>query len=142
MTLDRVSQIKVFKDSYLDATRKNGLIEFTQTVRGPKNDFSGKYLIKLNDLDTLFSDTVWQDERKKGGHRKLINRVTKIVIEYKHHGKTTVDPGAIREIYDQVQQHLNILCNDIFAYKLNNWNQEPNYEKALTNLEGYNNPTR
>ncbi|NGX49126.1 MAG: hypothetical protein K940chlam5_00722 [Candidatus Anoxychlamydiales bacterium] len=142
MSAAPVSQIEILRDSYLDATRKNGLIDFTQTVRGPKNDFPGKKQIKLNDLDTLFSDTVWQDQRKKGGHRKLINKVTKIVIEYKHHDGTNVDPGAIRDIYDQVQKHLNILGNDIFAYKLKNWRDEPNYEKALTNLERWKNPAR
>ncbi|HEU64397.1 MAG: hypothetical protein KR126chlam4_01176 [Candidatus Anoxychlamydiales bacterium] len=131
--------VALLRESYLDTTRKNGLIDFTKKVRGQKNDFSGKYQIKLNDLDTLFSDTVWEDERKKGGHRKLINRVTRIVIEYKHHGKNTVDPGAAKDIFDQVQLHLDILCDQIFAYSGSKWGNKPNYEKASTNLSRYNN---
>ncbi len=134
--------VELLKESYLDATRKKGLIDFTKTVRSPKNDFSGKYHIKLNDLDTLFSRTLWHDAGKIGGHKKLTHKITQIVIEYKHHGKNTVAPVAVKDIYDQVQAHLNILCNDIFAYQKNNWQQEPNYEEALTNLKRWNNTTR
>ncbi|NGX34062.1 MAG: hypothetical protein K1060chlam1_00409 [Candidatus Anoxychlamydiales bacterium] len=134
MSLDSSSSTRLLKDSYLDATRKKGLIDFTKEIRGQKNDFSGKYQIKLSDLHNLFSETVWEDEKKTGGHIKLKHKVTNVVIEYKNHGKNTVDPGAALDIFDQVQTHLNILGNDIFAYKTRNWKQEPVYQKAISNL--------
>jgi len=130
--------VELLRASYQDAIRKNGLIDFTIKIRGPKNDFSGKYQIKQYDLDTLFSKIVWHDEEKTGGHKKFIHKITNIVIEHKNHGKNTVDPGAALTIYDQVQKHLNILCNDIFDYKENNWKTEPDYNKALLNLHKWN----
>lgn len=113
-------QTDLLKDSYLDATRKDGLIDFTIQVH------TGKYSVKQADLDNLFTKTVWIDQKVKGGHRKLENAVTKIVVEYSNHAKD-IDPGAAETILNQVQEHLNILCNEIFRYEKDNWKVDPDY---------------
>jgi len=122
--------------SYIDVTQRNGLIEFTKKVWGPDKDQKGKYSIKQQDLDNLFSDSVWKIEKKPGGHRKLSHKVTNIVVEYKaHDNRNNMDPGAVIKILDQVQKHLNILCDDIFAYSSENWKDEPDYDASVIRAE-------
>ena len=128
--------IQALQDCYTDATRKDGLIAFTQKIRTPKNDLSGKYSVKQKDLDKLFSENVWVDLKKVGGHRKLQNKVTGVIIEYAAHGnKGGIDPGAALTILDAVQNHLNILGNDVFKYEKCNWKKEPDYQASVRRLE-------
>ncbi len=112
--------------AYQEATRKNGLIEFTQTIRGDENDLSGKYSVKTSQLTTLFSETVWREIKTKSGHRKIESVITGVVVEYGNHS-SDIDPGAAETILGVLQKHLNILCNDIFAYTQGNWKSEPDY---------------
>ncbi len=119
---------------YLDATRKGGLIEFTRDVRGEDGKESGKYSIKQTDLDTLFSKSVWNEQKTGSGHRKLKHIITGIVIEYADH-KKEIDSGAAKTILEQVQKHLNILCNEVFCYTTGNWKEEPDYSAVLLRLE-------
>ena len=124
---------ELLEASYLDATRKNGLIDFTQQVRTDKNDMSGKYSVKQKDLDNLFSSSVWKDLEKKGGHRKLTNLVTGVVVEYPNH-KKDIEPGSAETVLNAVQKHLNILHNDVFGNKARNWKDAPDYSKVLQQL--------
>ncbi|MEI8301254.1 MAG: hypothetical protein WCG10_06585 [Chlamydiota bacterium] len=119
---------KALRECYHDATCKGGLIEFTQQIRTYENNFQGKYSVTQEDLTKLFSEKVWRDCKKVGGHRKIENIVTGTVIEYANHDNSRgIDPGAVMTIFSAVQEHLNILCNQIFAYKINNWKNEPDY---------------
>ena len=120
--------------SYQEATCKNGLIDFTKQVRGEKNDFSGKYSVASNDLANLFSEKVWASG-DKGGHRKLKNSISGIVIEYGNHGNDGgIDPGAALSIFHQVQEHLDFLCNKIFAYKKFHWKEKPDLDASVERL--------
>jgi hypothetical protein len=121
---------ELLEASYLDATRKNGLIDFTQQVRTDKNDMSGKYSVKQKDLDNLFSASVWKEHEKKGGHRKLTSLVTGVVVEYPNHAKD-IEPGSAETVLHAVQKHLNILHNDVFGNKARNWKDAPDYSKIL-----------
>jgi hypothetical protein len=111
-------------NSYHDVVKKNGLIDFTKKAR------KDKYSIKQQHLTNLFSKTVWSDSHKKSGHRKLINCVTGVVIEYSDHDKN-IDPGAVGSILEAVQNHLNIIGNNIFCYDQYNWKEEPDYKASV-----------
>lgn len=118
--------------SYKEAVQH--LIPFTAKVRTPKNDLSGKYSVSGKELDSLFSSILWAS-KDASGHRKLKNRITGVVIEYKNHDKKGgIDPGAILTILNQVQTHLNILCNDVFCYTKRHWKTVPDYEAAAKRL--------
>lgn len=122
------ASMQSLRDCYQDAVRKDGLIAFAKKIRTENNDLRGKYSLNQRELSSLFSDTVWCDCKKPGGHRKLENIVTGVMIEYANHGnKGGVDPGAAEAIFNAVQKHLNILGNEIFSYDKNNWKTEPNY---------------
>lgn len=123
----------ILKDSYEEATGRNGLIEFTKEIRGENNNLSGKYSLKTNRVNRMFSLYGWEESRHASGHRKLIHKITKVVIEYSNH-QQQVDPGAAESILNSVQHHLNILCNDIFKYQSNNWKKEPNFVTAAKEL--------
>ncbi len=123
----------LLKASYQDA---KSLIEFTKQVRTKENDFSGKYSVKQAHLDHLFSPAVWSAQKTKTGHRKLIHKVTGIVINYGNH-KKQIDPGAVLTVFELVQKHLNILCNDIFVYKMNNWKKKPDYVASAKRIENF-----
>jgi hypothetical protein len=119
--------------SYQEAVKH--LIPFTAKVRTPNNDLSGKYSVSSKELDRLFSEALWAS-KPAGGHRKLINRLTRVVVEYKNHDtKGGVDPGAVLTILDQVQKHLNILCNHVFCYSKKHWKTEPDYKVAAERLK-------
>jgi predicted RNA binding protein YcfA (HicA-like mRNA interferase family) len=107
----------LLQEAYNDVTKRNGLGEFMQCMREVNNNTRRKYSVKRSDLESLFSNKiVWEDQAKKGGHIKLKNSVTGVVVEYKNHGSEDVDPGAVIDILDRIQAHINILGNDIFKY--------------------------
>ena len=102
------------------------MIDFTKKIR-----VNGKYSVSQQDLANLFSSQIWVDCKKTGGHRKLKNIVTGVVVEYASHGnKGGIDPGAVATVLNTVQEHLNILGNTIFMYKQRNWKVEPNYQAS------------
>jgi len=129
---EEAATLKCLKDSYFDATRKGGLIDFTRMVRGEKNDFSGKYLVKQTDLDTLFSKSVWTVVDTGGGHREVRHKLTGATVEYSNH-KKEIKAGAVVTIFNEVQRHLNILNNQIYSYTNCNWKEEPDYSAARKN---------
>lgn len=120
----------LLKESYAEATGKSGLIVFTKNILVKDKD--GKFVlrarnaIKQHQLTNLFSKKTWIDTHKKGGHRKLVNSITGITIEYSAH-QNPIEPGAATSIYKAIQEHLNILCNQIFCYKNRNWKDTPDY---------------
>lgn len=124
--------IDLLRLSYHNATVKNGLIDFTKEVRGPNNDFQGKYSVTHKRLKSLFPPSVWEPISKIGGHLKFKHKVTDTIVEYKNHGtRAGIDPGAVMTILNSVQKTLNILGNDIFKYKSSNWKKKPNYKASL-----------
>lgn len=123
---------KLLDECYQEATRKNGLIDFTKKVLGNNN--RGKYSIKTTDLSNLFSAKIW-DERKTGnGHRKIQNKITGVMIEYKNH-ELDLDPGSAESIYKAVQKHLNVLGNDIFKYTHKNWKTAPDLDASVVRFK-------
>ena len=116
---------RMLEASYKEATCKDGLIDFTARIRG---DDTAKYSIKRTDLNHLFERSLWIPNHS-GGHKEWKHPVTHVVVEYVDRHKD-IDPGAVTTILEQVQKHLNILCNDIFRYTTDNWKEEPNYREA------------
>jgi hypothetical protein len=121
---------ELLRASFLDAKT---LISFLEEVRGPKNDLSGKYNFRLKDLRGIFSKDVWTDTSDPGGHTKLKHKITGVVINYSNH-KDPVDPGAMASIVDKVQEHVNILGNDIFSFNKRNFKEAPDFEKIARKL--------
>jgi predicted RNA binding protein YcfA (HicA-like mRNA interferase family) len=132
--LSSSERIQFFRHCYQDITRKKGLLAFIKDVRGPENDYSGKYSVKQTDLDNLFTRGVWSERTTRSGHRKFVHPVTKVVVEYADHNKN-IDPGAAKDIMEQIQRHVNFIGNNILyaTGKRYNWSQEPDFEKAEKN---------
>jgi hypothetical protein len=123
------------RNCYRDATRKGGLIDFSRKVRTDANDLSGKYSIHRDDIAALFSASVWRDCKKAGGHRKVANIVTGVIIEYpNHHNQSGIDPGVVETLLDRICKHLNILSNTVFDYRTHNWKYEPDYVASARRL--------
>lgn len=120
----------LLEGSYIEAT--NRLIEFTANVRGLKNNNQGKYSVKFRDLDQLFDKNLWIEHKTSSGHRKLENKVTGVITGYSKHGN--LDPGAVQDILEDVQEHLNILHNEIFRFKPRGWTVCPNFDKAVVSF--------
>jgi hypothetical protein len=122
--------VELLRASFLDA--KN-LAVFLQDVRGPENDLAGKYNFKLKDLRRVFSKEVWTDTSDPGGHTKLKHKITGVVINYSNH-KDPIDPGAMISIVDKVQEHVNMLGNDIFGFHQRNFKEEPDFKEIARKL--------
>lgn len=70
------------------------------------------------------------------GHATFKNKVTEVVVGFQAHGKdNTLQPAQEVQLRDSIQEHLNILCNDVFKYTTKNWKTEPDYEKAVINYK-------
>lgn len=123
--------VKELQKSYKEAFR---LIDFTEAVRGQKNENQGKYSIKLQDLSKLFKDWV---ERPDGGHKKVQHRLTHVTVKYSNHGNGDLDPGAAETILDAVQTHLNLLHNEIFKYPHRGWDKGKFMPDFKTSAEQY-----
>ncbi len=120
------------RDAYDSATKNNGLIELCKKIR---QGGSFKRQEVGNILDGLSED--WEKIPKASGHKEYKNSITGIVIGFQNHssGKdSVVSPRILNTLLDQIQLHLNILCNVIFDYRSNNWKNPPVYPQALSNL--------
>lgn len=119
------------QQAYQEATRNNGLIELIATLRQPNE----KYTTKKDTIYSIFKNSLlWDEEETKNGHVKFKHRITQIVIGYQNHGGSTMDPGGVDTLTKLLQEHLNILANDIFKYTVNHWKEEPNWNQAEQNL--------
>lgn len=117
--------------AFREATSPNGLIQLLATLREP----DAKYKTKKDVIYAIFSNCpLWEEEKTKSGHVKFKHKITQIVIGYQNHGETTLDPGGVVVLIDEVQKHLNILCNEVFMYERNHWKYEPNWQQAEQNL--------
>jgi len=118
-------------ESFNNATRRQGEISFLREVRTEKNDDFGKYSVKLDRLRNIFKSSVWFQHKTKSGHLKFSHKVTGIIIEFKNHGRgNNVDPGAVETIKKNLQEHENILGNEIFMFKSKNWQSLPDLRKV------------
>lgn len=117
--------------AFREATCPNGLIELLETLRKPDE----KYKTKKDTIYAIFSNCpLWEEEKTKSGHVKFKHKITQVVIGYQNHGDSKLDPGGAVTLLDEVQKHLNILCNRIFMYERNHWKYEPNWAQAEQNL--------
>lgn len=117
--------------AYEEATKPNGLISLLAHLREPNK----KYTVKKTDIYNIFKNCpLWEEQDTKSGHVKFKHKITQIVIGYQNHGGPTMDPGGADQLLNNVQTHLNIMCNDIFHYTVGNWKTEPNYQQAAANL--------
>lgn len=97
--------------------------------------------LKLQKIQGIFSNSsLWEEQDKKSGHSKFIHKVTRVVVEFQSHckgGDNVISPVIQNHISEQVQKHLNILCNEIFAYKNKNWKETPDYSSSLERYQNW-----
>ena len=95
--------------------------------------------LKKNDLNRLFKNSIlWQTVSNGTGHNVFRHKVTHVLVSYQAHNTrskdTTVESHIAQHVLESVQEHMNILANDIF--KLRNWQKEaPNFQQALLRLK-------
>lgn len=119
------------QQAYQEATRNNGLVELMATLREPKK----KYKTKKDDIYSIFKNSpLWDEEETKNGHVKFKHRITQIVIGYQNHGGPTMDAGGVDTLTKLLQDHLNILANNIFQFTANHWKQQPDWPASERNL--------
>ncbi len=121
--------------AFEEATKQNGLIELLAELRASTTI---KYKVKKDRIYSIFSNCpLWEEEKTKNGHVKFKHKITQICIGYQNHGSTTVDPGGVVALLDQVQDHLNILSNHVFKFSANHWKTAPDYAQAEANLAAW-----
>lgn len=114
---------------YTEAVNK--LIPFTREARTGTN-------FKIDRMNHLFENANWKQLGKKSGHIKFKNQVTDVIVEFQNHtgrGDNVIKPTIQLQVLNQVQTHLNILCNFIFRYRVSNWKDKPDYNRALLNYQ-------
>lgn len=117
------------EQAYLSATKV--LIPLTDELRR-----SSQEKRTHDDMITAFSSCGkdWHQLKTKSGHVEFKNIVTGVVIGFSGHKKDgTLNNQEKSQHLGLIQEHLNILCNIIFAYDHENWKSKPNYPTALNN---------
>ena len=74
----------------------------------------------------------WSIRPGASGHMTFVNSVTGITVCAIHHAGE-LNNAAKKKLMERIQEHMNILCNDVFMYKTNNWVNEPDYKQAVVN---------
>ena len=103
------------------------------------NEKGGQYSLKRDDLKKVFdSSLLWIKINKKGGHLKYKHQLTQVVIEYQGHNPkgsdNTVNPSIAIQVRDALQEHINILGNTFFQFKIYNWKKSPDFKKTVDNF--------
>jgi hypothetical protein len=118
--------------AYYEVVRNNGINGLVCLLR---QNPTARYNIRRQDLLNLFSNLpLWKRTDSGDGHVCFQNILTNVRIGFQGHGKTTeIKASQAMDIMEQLQEHMNILGNDIFAYRTRSWKYEPNYEQAVAN---------
>ncbi len=129
--------ITVLKNSYEEATAKNGLISLVtemQEAFKAQHEGQGRAVIATQRVASVIekSGSLWESTGQATGHKPFKHKVTGVVIGYEGHGPKEIYGYHLEVLHKNLQDHLNILCNDIFAYKTKNWKTEPDYEVSLS----------
>lgn len=124
---------KDLQAAYQSAAAKGKLIDLTKTLR---DDVDG--LLKHEDLIALFKGLEdWDKPKQSTGHVKFKNRLTGISVGFSGHGNPVLATHEKKALLETIQEHLNILCNDIFKYKTKNWKEEKDPEQSLKNYKNW-----
>jgi hypothetical protein len=113
--------------AYLEATANNGLIFLVKKLR---NEGTGN--LRKDEIRRIFESLsrqfgLWENVATGSGHTKYRHGLTGAVIGWQAHGPTNLPQAQAKEILEVVQDHLNLLHNDIFQYTSKGWRGEPNY---------------
>lgn len=129
--------VELLKEAYLECIRKDGFHDYTRKVQPT----GGAKSVKLQRIESLFEKaTTWTQIPAKGSHRKYRNLITGIVVEFSAHTGGTngndFDTGAAKDMLERIQNHINILGNEIFKYPKRKW-PEPDFKKSLANYRAW-----
>ncbi len=117
----------LLQKSYQEVVKDGGLSDFVETAK------MDKYSIKTRKFQSLFDKNLWRDASSPSGHVVIKNIFTRVVINYSNH-EPYIDPGAVESLSLKIQNHINLLGNNLFLYKNSNWKTQPDYESAVDNL--------
>lgn len=126
----------ILKKSYEEAVCNNGLISLVTDIHSAFQDEKsgkGKAVIATSDVVSVIERTgsLWKSKGQATGHRAFRHEITGIVIGYEGHGPKEICGSHLEGLHTNLQTHLNILCNDIFAYNTKNWKTPPNYPESV-----------
>lgn len=139
--MDRLTSLK---KSYEEATANNGLIALVtemQEALAAQRQGMGRATIATQRVASVIerSGSLWESTGQATGHKPFRHKVTDVVIGYEGHGPKEIYGHHLEVLCANLQQHLNILCNDVFAYQTRNWKTEPDY---VASVNRYNNLAR
>jgi hypothetical protein len=121
----------LLQKSYQEVVKDGGLSDFVETAK------LDKYSIKTRKFQSLFDKNLWVNASSPSGHIVIKNIFTKVVINYSNH-ESCIDPGAVESLAMTIQNHINLLGNNLFLYKNNNWKSEPDFGSAVDHLFNQN----
>lgn len=111
----------------------NGPVDEYVTALQQSNQL--KYSQSLNKIQSMFNGTImslWTRTDTRNGHVKYRHAITQVTVEFSAR-LNPLDPGAAYELYEKLQQHINILGNEIFKFTTHNWKIVPDFNRALAN---------
>lgn len=114
-----------------EITRSGGLIDFTKKVRQPgKAELNHSVKVKRVALEALFANkAVWEQEKTGNGHAKYTCKlVPGVHIGFPKHGDNEVYDDILEGILKNVQEIINISCDQVF--QIQGWNIQPNFERS------------
>lgn len=94
--------------------------------------------LKRDKVNSVFkNNSLWVDQKPKSGHCEYKHAVTNLTVGWQNHsGKkksSYIAAAQAKDLLQVLQQHMNILGNDIFGYKIGNWKTQPDYNAAANN---------
>lgn len=125
-----------FRTAFYEVDRNNGINNLVTRLR---NDLKYRKNLGRQDMINLFSNLpLWKRVDNGDGHVCFQNVLTKVRIGFQAHGKTSnIAAAQAVSIMDQLQEHMNILGNEIFAYRTRSWKTEPDYDAAVMNFNNW-----
>lgn len=102
-----------------------------------------QHQIKRKALTNLFKNLpLWERQNQSSGHVTFKHKITGIVVGFQNHSgknnkETKIHQDQAVALMNNLQEHMNILGNEIFKYTTHNWKTTPNYDLALTNYRNY-----
>lgn len=128
-----VTTVDMMRQAYHEAVN-GGVIDYISRVR---QDSEVKYSVSSTTLINMFDNLpLWKIVPQKGGHRKYKHLLTGVVIGFQNHGSTEINPGHAYKLMVILQEHVNLLGNEVFKFRGHNWKSpidQLNYEQALEN---------
>lgn len=126
----------LLRTAYEEVMKKDGIGDYVVLIRENPEQ---RYKVKRAAMKTLLDNSATWDYLKTGsGHHAWKNKITGITVGFQGHSSTQqaeIPASQAVALMDTLQEHINILGNDIFRYRTANWKSEPDFDQALKNYQ-------